>query len=107
MILGRVDVLEEASRALSEGTLTEPERERACAEAHKLAGSVGTFGFVEASELAQQVRDLLDSGAGLSQAEGARLLELLKALRQALRDAQAIGPKARPVPAVTLPDAPG
>jgi HPt (histidine-containing phosphotransfer) domain-containing protein len=47
----RVAVVEAAAAA---GALSEPEREAAHAAAHKLAGSLGTFGLQRGTELARQ-----------------------------------------------------
>jgi HPt (histidine-containing phosphotransfer) domain-containing protein len=50
----RVSVLDAAVAALSAGTLTTEEREAAHGDAHKLAGSLGTFGLHRGTELARQ-----------------------------------------------------
>jgi diguanylate cyclase (GGDEF)-like protein len=49
-VLARVTMLEEAVAALMENRLTEAERRSAERDAHRLAGSAGTFGFVRASQ---------------------------------------------------------
>src|SRR5687767_12047449 len=50
-IFVRVAVVEQATMALLQGTLDDALRDQARHEAHRLAGSVGTFGFPEASRL--------------------------------------------------------
>lgn len=51
----RLVSLEQATQALSKNDLTEELRQRAEYEAHKLAGSMGTFGFSQGSLLARQL----------------------------------------------------
>jgi len=46
-ILGRIAVLEQATAALQEGALEDSLRQQAEREAHKLTGSLGTFGFAQ------------------------------------------------------------
>ncbi|WP_036484072.1 response regulator [Myxosarcina sp. GI1] len=55
----RIRVLEEVERGLSTNTLTEPQRERAKEEAHKLVGGLGTFGYPEAVAFVRQIEQLL------------------------------------------------
>jgi HPt (histidine-containing phosphotransfer) domain-containing protein len=50
----RVAVLDTAAASLAAGTLTSEERESAHADAHKLAGSLGTFGLHRGTEIARQ-----------------------------------------------------
>jgi HPt (histidine-containing phosphotransfer) domain-containing protein len=78
----RVGVLEQAVRALVEGTLSEELRQQAEREAHKLVGSVGMFGFAEGSRLARTIEQMLQAGAPLGQAETLRLSELVVLLRR-------------------------
>lgn len=80
----RVAVLVEASGALLDGGLDEELRKKAQWEAHKLAGSVGTFGFAEASRIAAEIENLVQSAAAPGETEGARLSELVHSLRQEL-----------------------
>ena len=47
----RVATLETAAAALAAGTLTAELQEQASAEAHKLAGVLGTFGLLKAPSL--------------------------------------------------------
>ncbi len=80
-ILGRVAVLDEAAIALSAGSLDGELRRKAAAEAHKLAGSVGTFGFNWGTRLAREAEHLLQNGAPLGQTQAPRLSELATSLR--------------------------
>jgi HPt (histidine-containing phosphotransfer) domain-containing protein len=50
----RVAILEVAAQALTAGSLTNEQRESAHAAAHKLAGTLGTFGLHRGTDLARQ-----------------------------------------------------
>jgi HPt (histidine-containing phosphotransfer) domain-containing protein len=80
----RLGVLEQAVAAGVAGTLREEVRQQAERDAHKLAGSVGMFGFAEGSRLASTIEQMLEAGAPLGQAETVRLSELVVRLRRAL-----------------------
>lgn len=58
-VTGRLAVLEDAVAAMIEGRLSPEDRVAAEAEAHKLAGAVGTFGFGPASEAARKLEGIL------------------------------------------------
>ena len=83
-ILQRVDAVEVAAVAVLEGGLDEARRRHAEREAHKLAGSVGTFGFAQASRIAREVELLLQGSQPLGQAEALKLTDLAVALRREL-----------------------
>ncbi|MCH7674022.1 response regulator [candidate division KSB1 bacterium] len=83
-IMGRVEVLEEATVALVEGSLNDEMRRGAEREAHKLAGSVGTFGFPEGSRIARELEDTLRGNKSLGQTEILLLCDKTVALRRAL-----------------------
>jgi diguanylate cyclase (GGDEF)-like protein len=83
-ILGRVALLEQATGALLEGTLDDALRQQAEREAHKLTGSLGTFGFGEGSRLAREMEHLFRAGVLLGPAEALHLSELGMALRREL-----------------------
>jgi HPt (histidine-containing phosphotransfer) domain-containing protein len=55
----RVATLEVAAQALAASTLTNEQRESAQAAAHKLAGTLGTFGLHLGTDLARQAELLL------------------------------------------------
>ena len=83
-ILERLDRLDETSAALASGSLDEERRRAAERDVHKLAGSLGSFGFGEGSRLARSAEVLLQS-TQLSQAElAARLRQILAQLRPEL-----------------------
>jgi HPt (histidine-containing phosphotransfer) domain-containing protein len=54
-IEGRVSILEAASKSQADGNLSEEQREVAHAAAHKLAGTLGTFGLHRGTDLARQI----------------------------------------------------
>lgn len=66
------------------GTLAGETRRKAHEEAHKLAGSVGTFGYLEASRLARAVEELFESAGPISQPDAIRVSNLVGALRREL-----------------------
>ena len=51
----RVSILKSAARSLAAGCLTDPEQEEAGAAAHKLAGTLGTFGLTRGTVLAREL----------------------------------------------------
>ncbi len=79
-VLAQVGVLESAVRSLASGNLSEAERRFAQGEAHKLAGSAGTFGFPHGTVLAREIEGLLTEGC----APTARLRALVGDLRAEL-----------------------
>lgn len=81
----QVTVLEQATSALSAGTLSDDLRQSAFQEAHKLAGSLGTFGYPEGSKLAREIEHRLMGKATLGQGEASRLNQLVSTLQQELR----------------------
>jgi HPt (histidine-containing phosphotransfer) domain-containing protein len=54
-IENRVSIVEVAVLALEAGSLTKEQREAAHAAAHKLSGTLGTFGLHRGTELARQI----------------------------------------------------
>ena len=85
-IMGRVAVLEKSTMALLEGALDDDLRQDAQREAHKLAGSVGLFGFSRGSGLAQEIEHALLQEADLDQGQVLRLSQMVVALRQELEN---------------------
>jgi chemotaxis protein histidine kinase CheA len=63
--------------ALLEGTLTEELRHQAIVEAHTLVGSLGSFGFTEASRLSRELEHIFKAEESLSQAQAAAFLDWL------------------------------
>jgi diguanylate cyclase (GGDEF)-like protein len=86
-VLARVDVLESAALGLLEGRLDRDARREAEREAHKLAGSVGTFGFAEASRLSREAETMLAGPNPPAQADALRLADLAVSIRRELSGA--------------------
>jgi HPt (histidine-containing phosphotransfer) domain-containing protein len=79
----RVAALENAAAGLASGTLSSDERQQASAEAHKLAGVLGTFGLKEGTELAREAEELYGSAPDSEQSIAVRvslIAEQLKAM---------------------------
>lgn len=83
-IIGQVDVLEQAIMALMEERLDHDLQRQAEREAHKLAGSLGMFGFAEGSRLAREMEYRLQGSVTLEQTQALPLAELVIALRREL-----------------------
>ena len=98
-VVARVDVVEAAAVAVLEGTLDAETRRAAEREAHKLAGSVGTFGFAHGSRLARELELLLGGSTPLGQAEALKLTDLAVALRRELAKPPALSAAAGAAPA--------
>ena len=57
----RLDLLYAAAEAAAAGTMTAEQRKEAGATAHKLAGSLGMFGYSRGTDLARQLEQSFDS----------------------------------------------
>jgi diguanylate cyclase (GGDEF)-like protein len=77
----RLAALDEAAMAAIENRLDESTRRTAEGEAHKLAGSLGTFGAPHGSEAAREAELMLEGSAPLTTAQVLRLSELVERLR--------------------------
>jgi diguanylate cyclase (GGDEF)-like protein len=77
----RLAALDEAAMAAIESRLDESTRRTAEGEAHKLAGSLGTFGAPRGSEVAREVELMLEGSTPLTTAQVLRLSELVERLR--------------------------
>lgn len=81
----RVATLESAAAALGAGTLIPAHREQASAEAHKLAGVLGSFGLHEGTSLAREAERAYAGGQpDLHAAQ--RMAEIAALLRAMLAD---------------------
>jgi two-component system, OmpR family, response regulator len=81
-ILERMTSLDEAIAALKTGTLSKAQRQAAAGDAHKLAGSLGMFGFPEGSRLGQAIEHWFETATGTQDIE--QLQALVTALHQEL-----------------------
>lgn len=87
-ILERITTLEQATTAWLEGSLAEELRLQAYQEAHKLAGSLGIFGFAEGSRLAHEIECELQTGNRVyAPKEALHFSQLVVALHRELQTA--------------------
>jgi HPt (histidine-containing phosphotransfer) domain-containing protein len=80
MVEERLAVLDRAAAAAAGGALGEELRAEAAGNAHKLAGSLGMYGFDEGTRVARELEVLL----GVATPDAARLGELIAELRAAI-----------------------
>jgi HPt (histidine-containing phosphotransfer) domain-containing protein len=76
----RLDTLDKAAEAASAGGLGEDLRAEAAGSAHKLAGSLGMYGYDEGTRVARELEVLL----GGAKPDGAKLTGLIAELRRAV-----------------------
>lgn len=81
----RLSILEAAVVALDENRFNSDLQKSGCAQAHKLAGSLGCFGFAEGSRLARELELLLQLDGPLSNQHASQVAALVCSLRQSLR----------------------
>ena len=79
LMLQRLTVLDQAAEAAAKGDLSSL-CQQALNEAHKLAGSLGVFGFPRGTEIARELEQELERGT----LEPEQILLLTKQLREAL-----------------------
>jgi HPt (histidine-containing phosphotransfer) domain-containing protein len=65
-IRGRVEILEAAARAMANGELSGDQREQAAGAAHKLAGTLGTFGLAHGTQVARELERFYIGDEGLA-----------------------------------------
>ena len=81
MVREHVLILQRASETLHSATLTLPLRTEAAISAHKLAGSLGMFGYSDGTRFARELEHLLDSpGSPPSQTFAALVRQLRESL---------------------------
>jgi|SRR3954469_20853021 HPt (histidine-containing phosphotransfer) domain-containing protein len=78
----RLATLHSAMEALSHGTLSQDLRNAAANAAHKLAGSLGTFGVQRASDLASQIEQSLSTQTIFGESEIVKLQGLITGLQR-------------------------
>ena len=83
-IVARIDTLDQATLELLDGRLEADLRREAEREAHKLAGSLTTFGFPEGSRLARDIEQTFQADSPLGPKDALHLSEKVVTLRQAL-----------------------
>jgi HPt (histidine-containing phosphotransfer) domain-containing protein len=77
----RVVTLQNAAESLANGTLTAKEQELAGADAHNLAGVLGTFGLKEGTELAREAESLCGGSPNGDPVAASRLRAIAEQLR--------------------------
>lgn len=108
LTLARLDPLERAAMCLLGGSIAAADRKAAATDAHKLAGSLGTFGLQEGTELARAAELLLVGTEPPSAAQGLRLSEIAVALRDLIErraPAQPAGATPAPQPLLIIVEA--
>ncbi len=90
-MLARVETLDEALAALVEVRLDEELRRRAERDAHRLAGSAGTFGRHRASVLARCLEELFEGSAPIDRTAVPDALAQVESLRDELASAPSAG----------------
>jgi diguanylate cyclase (GGDEF)-like protein len=91
-----IEILDRLALALLEGEVDPALREEGRRAAHKLTGTMGTFGFAEGSRLAAEVERGLETGAGPEDAGW--LSEASVALRRQLEQEEALAQLPSPPP---------
>jgi DNA-binding response OmpR family regulator len=81
----KFELLEQAITQLSSVTPDKQILKQAQAEAHRLAGSFGCYGFLEGSKIARDIEQLLDRYTVPHQRIALQLVELLQLLKQTLQ----------------------
>lgn len=77
----RVATLRKAAQSAGDGKLTAIEQQQAGADAHKLAGVLGTFGLKEGTDLAREAESLYESTLDGNWAVAARLAAIAEQLQ--------------------------
>ncbi len=80
-ICDRITVLEQVSTAIHQGELNQTLRQQGQQEAHKLAGSLGTFGLSKGSVLAREIEHLFQRSAVFTSEEILHFHQLVVKLR--------------------------
>lgn len=95
-VAGRITVLERAVTALLDGELDEDLRRAAERAAHRLAGSLGTFGFMRAADRARELELAFEARGALDAGQVPTLSELVLQLEQDLHAVPAAASAATP-----------
>jgi HPt (histidine-containing phosphotransfer) domain-containing protein len=82
----RVAILIAAAGAAQSGRLTDVQRENACAAAHKLAGTLGTFGLDRGTTLARNLENAYAEPSGHSTIPAADLIAITAELRDLIKN---------------------
>ncbi|MBU7584600.1 MAG: response regulator [Nostoc sp. TH1S01] len=80
----RLAIIEQAAQSLLTNTLTEDLRQQAQQQAHTLAGSLGSFGFDNATRLCQNIETILKLPEKLNKIQAEQIRTLLMELKNIL-----------------------
>ena len=79
----RIEILETAAQSLATGSLSSDQRNSASSAAHKLAGTLGTFGLANGTALARQLEHLYAEDPGAGSETASRLAQELREMIEA------------------------
>jgi diguanylate cyclase (GGDEF)-like protein len=85
--IGHVTMLEQAVSSLSTGSFSEELAQIAAQAAHKLAGSLGMFGFQDGSQMARQLEALFQTAKSLDCQQISQISDRVAELRQVIETA--------------------
>lgn len=80
----RITVLKQLTHAICEGSLDPQIWQDASQEAHKLVGSLGSFGFAHACSIAEKIDNIFQNVAPINQAQSLHLYKLVVDLQHEL-----------------------
>jgi DNA-binding response OmpR family regulator len=80
----KIDVFRQVSVTLATGTLNQQLCENAKLEAHRLVGSLGSFGCAEGSKIAREIEQLLQTPTQATPQDAHKLKHLIDSLQQAI-----------------------
>jgi DNA-binding response OmpR family regulator/HPt (histidine-containing phosphotransfer) domain-containing protein len=100
-VFNRIPVLEQAAAALQDQSLSDVLQQQARREAHTLAGTLGTFGYKEGSQLARQIEAMLMTGQPLTQKDAEQLHDWVATLKVELNGGTAAA--GQPLPSIDVP----
>jgi diguanylate cyclase (GGDEF)-like protein len=97
-----VTLLEQAKNSLALGNFADAQAQEAAQAAHKLAGSLGMFGFQDGSQLAREIEKLLQTADLLDRQQIDRIGDLVAEIRHvietaAVPNAPSSSPQAQPL----------
>lgn len=81
-MFSRLTTIHAAVESLEAGDIDEELRRKAAHEAHKLAGSLGTFGLTSSSAISSRIESLLSEPASGSRGTAADLRKLFESLKR-------------------------
>lgn len=93
----KLDVFRQVSLTLATGTLNQQLYEHATMEAHRLVGSLGSFGCAEGSQIAREIEQLLQTQTKATPPDAQKLKHLIDSLQQAIATKPALVQVAPPV----------